>query len=83
LRRQIDVFDAEIIKGLRNLFGLSRSKAQVGQEPIPQPPLSRSAGEGWGVRVARIAASFLDRLRRSLALTPTLSQMEREHCDRL
>ncbi|GEM_PF-3382212 len=30
------------------------------------------------MRVARIAADFLDQLRRSLALTPTLSQRERE-----
>jgi len=46
-------------------------------EPIPQFPLARSAGEGSGVRVARIAAGFLNRFRRSLALTPTLSQRER------
>ncbi len=46
-------------------------------ERIPKSPLSRSGGEGSGVRVARIAAGFLDRLRRSLALTPTLSRRER------
>jgi len=52
-------------------------------EPIPQPPLARLAGEGAGVRVARIAAGFLNRFRGSLALTPTLSQREREFWDNL
>jgi len=38
-------------------------------------------GRGPGVRVGRIAAGFLDRLRRCLTLTPTLSQRGREFWD--
>jgi len=52
-------------------------------EPIPQPPLARSAGEGPGVRVAQIATGLFDRFRQLLALTPTLSQKKRELWDRL
>jgi len=61
----------------------SRIRLGGGLQPISPPPLARSAGEGPGVRVARIAAGFLDRLRRSLAVPPMLSQREREPWDRL
>jgi len=42
----------------------------------PRPFGGRGVG-GEGDRVTRIAAGFLDGLRQSLALTPTLSRRER------